>query len=167
MDIIIGNIFSFIFAVLFAISVIYEKKKDVIKWQLWDTFFGILSEIVLASYAAVTINVIEFLNDYFCYKDKLTLKKTLIVCSLFIGIGLFTNNRQWIGLLPILAEVSFALIMYFSKSAQQLRYGLVFNLPLWCIHDIYIQSYPAAIADFILTVWTLIQIFRYRKPGHE
>jgi hypothetical protein len=89
------------------------------------------------------------------------------VCSLFIGIGLFTNNRQWIGLLPILAEVSFALIMYFSKTAQQLRYGLVFNLPLWFIHDIYIQSYPAAIADFTLTIWTLIQIFRYRKLRHE
>ena len=163
MDIIIGNIFSLIFAILFAISVIYEEKKNVVKWQLWDLFFGILSDIVLSSYAAVTTNVIEFLNDLLCYKDKLTLKKTVIICCLFVGIGLYTNNRGFMGLLPVIAETSFAIVMYTSKNAQQLRYGIIFNLPLWVIHDLYIQSYPAAIAEFTLTVWTIIQIFRHRK----
>ena len=67
------------------------------------------------------------------------------------------------GLLPVIAETSFAIVMYASKNAQQLRYGIIFNLPLWVIHDLYIQSYPAALAEFSLTIWTIIQIFRHRK----
>lgn len=160
---IIGNIFSFVLAVLIGISVVYKKKKDALKWQFAALCFATLTNTILRSYAAVATNFVGFFSLCLCYKDKLTLKKTIIICLAFIVIGCWANNRGVIGLFPVVAETALAVAMYLSKSAQHLRYGWIVNLPLWFFHDSYIRSYPAAVMDITLTIWTLVQIFRYKK----
>jgi len=44
-----------------------------------------------------------------------------------------------------------------------MRWALVFSLILWFIHDIYVQAYPSALTDAVLSVWTGMQIFANRR----
>ena len=53
--------------------------------------------------------------------------------------------------------------MYITKNEQQMRWALILNQILWLIHDAYIQAYPAALTDVIISVWTLIQAIKYIK----
>lgn len=160
---IIGNIFSLLSAICIAISVIKKSKADLIWWQILDVVFCILSNIALYTYAALTTNSIALIRNILAYKNKLTKNITWILLILCIVVGLWANNRGIIGLFPIIASASYTIFMYTTKNEQQMRWALVSNLILWFVHDIYVQAYPSALTDIILSIWTGTQIFKNRN----
>ncbi|MBR1841350.1 MAG: YgjV family protein [Alphaproteobacteria bacterium] len=160
---IIGNIFSFLSAVFIALSVIKKNKKDLIWYQVIDVIFCILSNIALCTYAALTTNSVALIRNILAYKSRLTRKITWILFVLCIVFGLLANNRGFIGLFPVIASSSYTVFMFTTKDEQQMRWALVSNLMLWFVHDIYVQAYPSAATDVLLSIWTIVQIFRNRK----
>ena len=160
---IIGNLFSLLSATCIAVSVIKKSKNDLIWWQIIDVIFCILSNIALFTYSALTTNSISLIRNILAYKNKLNKNITWILLILCVIAGLCANNRGIIGLFPIIASASYTIFMYTTKNEQQMRWALVSNLLLWFVHDAYVQAYPSALTDMALSVWTLIQIFKYRK----
>ena len=160
---IIGNIFSLLSAICIAVSVIKKNKSDLIWWQIIDVIFCILSNIALYTYAALTTNTVSLIRNILAYKNKLNKKLTFILVVLCIIAGLWANNRGIIGLFPIIASASYTILMYTTRNEQQMRYALVSNLVLWFIHDFYVQAYPSAIMDMVLSLWTVLQIFQNRN----
>ncbi|MBR3676625.1 MAG: YgjV family protein [Alphaproteobacteria bacterium] len=158
---IIGNIFSFLSAVCIAVSVIKKNKNDLIWWQIIDVIFCILSNIALYTYAAMTTNSVALIRNILAYKNKLTKNLTWILCVLCVVVGLWANNRGIIGLFPIIASASYTIFMFITENEQQMRWALVSNLILWLVHDIYVQAYPSAVTDLVLSVWTAVQIWKY------
>ena len=156
----IGNIFSFLSAVCIAVSVIKKNKNDLIWWQIIDVIFCILSNIALYTYAAMTTNSVALIRNILAYKNKLSKNLTLILCVLCVVVGLWANNRGIIGLFPIIASASYTIFMFITKNEQQMRWALVSNLILWLVHDIYVQAYPSAVTDLVLSVWTMAQIWK-------
>lgn len=102
-------------------------------------------------------------QKYFSLQNKLTKKITWILFILCIVVGLYANNRGLIGLFPIVASASYTIFMFTTKDEQQMRWALVSNLILWFVHDIYIQAYPSALTDVVLSIWTSVQIFKKSK----
>jgi len=160
---IIGNIFSLLSAICIAVSVIKKSKTDLIWWQILDVIFCILSNIALYTYAALTTNSVSLIRNILAYKGKLTKNITWVLLILCIIAGLWANNRGIIGLFPIIASASYTIFMFTTKNEQQMRWALVSNLILWFVHDIYVQAYPSALTDLILSIWTGVQIFKNRK----
>ncbi len=160
---IIGNIFSLLSAICIAVSVIKKNKNDLIWWQIIDVIFCILSNIALYTYAALTTNTVSLIRNILAYKNKLSKKLTFVLMILCIIAGLWANNRGIIGLFPIIASASYTILMYTTRNEQQMRYALVSNLVLWFIHDFYVQAYPSAIMDMVLSLWTVLQIFQNRN----
>lgn len=160
---IIGNIFSLFSAICIAISVLKKNKKDLIWWQIIDIIFCILSNIALYTYSAITTNSIALIRNFLAYKNKLTKKMTWILFVLCVFAGLWANNRDVIGLFPIVASASYTVFMFTTKDEQQMRWALVSNLILWFVHDVYVQAYPSALADATLGVWTGVQAFINRR----
>lgn len=160
---ILGNVFSLLSAICIAISVLKKNKNDLILWQVIDVIFCILSNIALYTYSAMTTNSIALIRNILAYKNKLTKKITWILFILCIVVGLYANNRGLIGLFPIVASASYTIFMFTTKDEQQIRWALVSNLILWFVHDIYIQAYPSALTDVVLSIWTSVQIFKKSK----
>lgn len=160
---ILGNIFSLLSAVCIAVSVIKKNKNDLILWQVFDIIFCILSNIALYTYAALTTNSIALIRNILAYKNKLTKQLTGILLMLCIVVGLWANNRGIIGLFPIIASASYTVLMFTTKDEQQMRWALISNLMLWLVHDVYVQAYPSAVTDLVLSVWTAIQIYKHKK----
>ena len=80
-----------------------------------------------------------------------------------IGIGVCFNNNGLLGLLPIIASVSYTICIYVLKSAQKMRVALVINLIQWLFFDFFIKAYPMFVMDLIIIIITLINIFRYKE----
>lgn len=157
-----GNIFSFLSVVCIAVSVIKKNKNDLILWQVFDVVFCILSNLALCTYAALTTNSVALIRNLLAYKNKLSKNLTWLLLILCIVVGLWANNIGIFGLFPIAASASYTVFMYITKNEQQMRWALVSNLILWFVHDIYVQAYPSAANDIILSLWTLIQIVKNR-----
>lgn len=159
---IIGNLFALAAAVCLGISVVKKSKKSLIGWQISDAVFGMLVDITLSAYAALVICVICFIRNILSYRGKLTKNITVVLTILSVIIGAWANNLGLIGWCPILASASYTILVYTTKTAQQMRWALVSNLFLWFIHDWYVQAYPLAITDIVLSLWTLLQIAKNR-----
>lgn len=162
---IIGNLFSLLSVMCLAVSVVKKNKNDLVLWQLWSIVFSVFSCFALRAYAALITCITDLIRNILAYKNRLTFQLTSILVILSIVIGLIINNLGWIGLLAIIASASYTIFMYTTKDEQQMRWALLLNQSLWFIHSLYIQSYPSAITEFILSVWTLIQIYRNRKSS--
>lgn len=162
-SLILGNIFSLLSVICIAVSAIKKNKKDFMYWQIGDALFGICSTISLVAYAALVINSISLLRNILSYKDKLTKKITAFLLFFEIIIGLYVNNLAFIGLLPVITSAGYTLCVYLTKDEKQMRWVLVITTILWAVHNFCIHSYPSALTNIVLCVWTLLQIYKNRK----
>jgi len=164
MNLIIGNIFSLLSSLCIAISAAQKSKKDLIKWQTFNIVFYMIACVVLEAYAALVSIFIALVRNVLSYKDRLTKKITAFLCLLIVIAGMWANNRGAVGILPIIAILSYTIFIYTTKNEQQMRYALILNMVLWLIHNVYIMAYPSALTNVLICLWTLIQIFKHKKP---
>lgn len=161
--IIIGEIFSLLAALCLAYSTFSNKKNKMILWQAINAIFYGLSNLFLGAYSAVVTNILTLFRNTLQVKNKLDRNFTIIICLLMTIVGIIFNNREWLGLLPIVASVSYTICVYVLKSAQQMRIALIVNLLQWMIIDFLVKSYPMFIMDIIIIIVTFINIVRYKK----
>lgn len=161
--IIVGEIFSLLAALCLAYSTFSNKKNKMIWWQAINAVFYGLSNLFLGAYSAVVTNILTLFRNTLQVKSKLNRKFTIIICLLMAIVGITINNREWLGLLPVIASISYTICVYVLKSAQQMRIALVINLIQWMIFDFLVKSYPMFIMDIILIIVTLINIIRYKN----
>ena len=157
---IVGNFFSLCAVICIAISIISKDKRRLIWWQTLDIIFYILSNIVLFSYAGIVTNTISLIRNILAYKNKLTKNITWLLIFLCFAIGIYVNNLGYIGFFAVLASGSYTYFVYATKDKRQMLYALISNLMLWFVHDLYIQAYPAAITDVILSGWAAYRLIK-------
>lgn len=163
----LGNLFSLAAVICIGISVVKKDKTSLIKWQIVDVIFCILSNIALFSYSALTTNSVALIRNVLAYKNKLSVQVTYVLFFLCIVVGIYANNLGIIGWFPIAASSSYTIFMKICRTDQQMRYAVISNLALWFVHDIYIQAYPSAAADVILCLWSAVQVVRNMKKKEE
>lgn len=132
-------------------------------WQAINAIFYGLSNLFLGAYSAVVTNVLTLFRNTLEVKNKLNRNFTSVICLLMAIVGLLANNRELLGILPILASITYTICVYVLKSAQQMRIALVVNLIQWMIFDFLVKSYPMFIMDMIIISITLINIIRHKQ----
>ena len=162
-NLIIGNIFSFFSASCLAISVTRQSKKGVLIWQIYNISFYLIAGVLLQTYAALVTSSVALLRNVLAYKDKLTMRLTLILVIFGAAFSLYVNNLGIIGMMPVVASVEYTTCIYISKNEQHLRYAFVVNALLWALHNYFVHAYPSSLVNVFLVVWTMLQIFINRK----
>ena len=109
----------------------------------------------------------NIIKEYSSGKKKLDKKFTIIICILMTIVGVYFNNRAWLGLLPIIASVQYTMCVYVLKSAQRMRIALIINLLQWMIFDFLVKAYPMFALDIIIIIVTLINFLRFRNCDEE
>ena len=105
--IIIGNIISFVAAVLLGLSCWCKNPKRVFIYQFIENLFLSLSSIVFGSYSAAVSTLLSTVKSFIIVKGRYT-KKTMIFFVISIAVlGFLTNTKGLIGLLPVIATVQF------------------------------------------------------------
>lgn len=163
----IGLIFSFLSACCLCYSTFGKKKENMLKWQVANTFFLILSNLFLKGYSGMATNLVCLVRNIIGAKGRLNKYSTVILTILIVVGGIVVNNRGWLGLLPVIASVEYSACMYLCKDAQQLRLALAVNVALWAVYDLMIGSYPMFVTDLIVAGASLVNVMRYRQMGEH
>ena len=161
--VILGELFSLLAALCLAYSTFSNKKNKMIWWQAINAIFYGLSNLFLGAYSAVVTNVLTLFRNTLQVKNKLNRNSTFIICLLMAIVGIIANNKEWLGLLPILASITYTICVYILKSAQQMRIALVVNLIQLMIFDFLVKAYPMFIMDMIIIVVTVMNMIRYKN----
>lgn len=161
---IIGLTFSFLSAIMICIIPVAKNKKNINKYQIYKTIFGVLANFFLLSYAGVVSTFISLLRNILAIKNKLNLKSQIYLSILLIITGLYFNNRGLIGLLPIIAFIQYTFMaLKPNATVLTMKYSFLINVSLWLIHDIYIKAYPTIIANILSLILATVCIVKTLK----
>ena len=135
--VIIGNILAAISSMYLLISIFKHNKKELLRYQIGDNLFGILANIFLegtSGLITISITLLRNILEYFGSKF------TYATLPLLAVVGVLLNRDGLWGYLPICASLSYAFIIIKFKSERAIKLGLIFNLILWSIYYLHLQS---------------------------
>lgn len=145
-----------------------KNKKQIIFMFLLANLFSAINFILLQSYSGAIIcsfAIIQtFINKFF-EKKEANVPKAVILLYIIISIilGAITFNNV-IDILPIICSILYTITIIQDKE-KNIRIISLVNILLLIIYDIVSQAYTAAIFDSLMTISTLVGMYRldYKK----
>lgn len=161
LHIIIGNIIALVASILMVCAGYLKQKKKILYVQTIQIGLFVISNVILGGITGAISNVLGFIRNILCYKDKLGLKVKIIFVFLLITLGLSFNNLGIVGLLPVICAVVYILLMN-TKNIINFKLLIIITMFMWGIYDIYIKSYTSAVFDFMNIVANIISIVQIK-----
>lgn len=159
----VANIFSCVGAITLLYSTFNKEKERILYVQAISSGASVISYLLIGSYSAMLISVIAVIRNILMAKDKMTPNLLFIISAILIFLGLCTNTKGLVGLLPIIASVEYTIWSAKGTTAQSLRWAIVVNLVLWLIHDIFVSLYLFIIMDLVILIATIVNIIKNRS----
>ena len=172
---IIAQFFGILVIISNVLSMQMKKRNQIIFMfilVILANLFSAINFILLQGYSGAIIcafAIIQtFINKFFEKKDKKVPKIIIgiyIIISILLGLITFTGILD---ILPIICSILYTLTIIQDKEKNIRRISLV-NIILWIIYDIVCQAYTAAIADSLMTISTIVGMYRfdYKKKMPE
>ena len=156
------DIFSGIGATLLIYSTFSKKKENILWVQTVSLVASVISYLLVGSYSAMLTCMISIIRNILTAKGRMTPRLLVIMTCTIIILGLCTNTRGLIGLLPIIASIEYTIWAAKGTTAQSLLWALVVNTGLWLAHDICVSLYLFVVMDLVTLLVTTINIIRYK-----
>lgn len=161
---IVAQFFGILVIVSNVLSMQMKNKKHIIFMFILANLFSAINFLLLQSYSGAIIcffAIIQtFINGFIENKNQQVPKILIlvyIILSIILGVFAFHN---FIDILPIICSVLYTITIIQSKEKNIRKISLI-NIILWIIYDIVCQAYTAAISDSIMTISTLIGMYRF------
>lgn len=159
-----AQFFGILVIIANVLSMQMKKKKQIILMFILANLFSAINFVLLQSYSGAIICIFAivqtFINKIFENKNKQVPRWLIIiyvVISIILGAITF---KSYIDILPIICSILYSLTIIQDKEKNIRRISLV-NIILWIIYDIVCQAYTAAISDSLMTISTLIGMYRF------
>ncbi len=165
---IVAQLFGILVIIANVLSMQMKSKKQIIFMFILANLFSAINFILLQSYSGAIIcffAIIQtFINKIFERKEQ-NIPKIVILIYVIISIilGTITFNTI-IDILPIICSILYTITIIQNKEKNIRRISLV-NIILLIVYDIVCQAYTAAISDSLMTISTLVGMYRldYKK----
>ncbi|MGN0177314.1 MAG: YgjV family protein [Methanobrevibacter sp.] len=159
-NIVIGNVISFIAGIFILLSMWVNDEKEAYKYQFLNAFILMISSVFFLSWTGVVTMAIAASRNAMVYKDKLTFNWTVIFIIISVIVGCLVNTMGLIGLLPILALVQLTLCNYYLKSIKSIKMGFILNSIIYIMYFIAIWDISSTVIESITVTVGLISLFR-------
>ena len=162
MLLIIGNVIALIASILMVYSGVLKEKKKVLYIQSIQIILYAIGSLVLNGITGFIVNIINFIRNILCYKDKLGLIEKIILSVLALVLTILFNNKGIIGYLPFISASVYLWLMT-TKDIVKFKLLIIFTLVLWIIYDLTIQSYTATVFDILTIITNIVGIIKLKK----
>ena len=166
---IIAQFFGMLVIIANVLSMQMKNKKQIIFIFILANLFSAINFILLQSYSGSVICFFAimqtFINKIFEKKQQVpeVIIGIYIVISIILGVITFNNI---IDILPIICSILYTITIIQVKEKNIRRISLV-NITLWIIYDIVCQAYTAAISDSLMTISTIVGMYRFDYKGNK
>lgn len=159
-----AQIFGILVIIANVLSMQMKKKKQIIFMFILANLFSAINFVLLQSYSGAIICIFAivqtFINKVFENKDKQVPKIVVgiyIIISIILGAITF---KGYIDIVPIICSILYTLTIVQDEEKNIRRISLV-NIILWILYDIVCQAYTAAISDSLMTISTIVGMYRF------
>lgn len=163
-SLITGNLFSLFAMAADSISSSRKTTRDVLLVQSVGQFFYCLSAIFLKGYSAAVQNVISILRNFVALRAHRSKYLEWFLVALGVLLGLVFNNRGWLGLLPIAANLEYSIaVFHFKDNERALKTAFLFCIVLFAAFNVVILNIVGLISNAIVFIMTLLFVLRSAK----
>lgn len=151
MNILIGNLISFVAGIFIMISLVVNNDKKAYKYQIFNAATLVIASFFFNSIVGVVIMAIASIRLTMVYKDKFTKKWAIFFLILSISIGFAVNTLGWIGLIPIIAVTQITICNYAYKDIRWIKLSFIINEAFYIFYFFLIYDYVSTLVQ-VLTV---------------
>ena len=164
--ILLGNLFSIAGSVCDFVSTSRKKANEILIVQcVTQVFFG-LSYFVLKGYAAIAQNIVGILRNVFALKKTENKFIETVLTILPIPMGLLMNNMGFLGLLPIVANVEYAYMVFrFKNNVKMIKIAYLINTVIYFFFNYAVKNYFMMVSNVVLVISTIIFVIRDNKTS--
>lgn len=165
MNIFIGNIIMTVACVIMVCIGLLKTRKQVLWWQSVQIGLMTIASLFLGTIPGLIANIIGIVRNALSYNSKLNKITQVLLSFISVVCILVFNNIGWLGLLPMVATVTYNFTIN-TKNVTKLKIVLLSTSIMWAIHDFAIQSYIAGVFDILSATTCIIGII-YKENNHK
>ena len=168
LELILGNICSLIAMGTDAVSSWAKSARKMLLFQCLSQGIYAVGSVILKGYSAAVQNVISLARNLSATRKRSLPVVEWILIALGVGLGLYFNNRSWIGLLPVVANLEYSLaVLFFKDNEQLLKIAFFIDVLLFCIFNTVILNIVGTVSNIVVMIMTLVAIIRNAKQNKQ
>ncbi|MBQ0058474.1 MAG: YgjV family protein [Lachnospiraceae bacterium] len=148
------------------VSSLSHGRKRIYGFQGIQCLLMAVASIFFGSLSGLTTFLLCALRNAIIAYDRYTKRIFILFLILIPALGLFSNNRGALGLLPVITTIIYTVGQYYLKSDFRIKSNIALNLLLWAIYDFLVLDIVSGVVDAVSTIVTVGAIFRDRHIKH-
>jgi len=161
--IIIGNLCSLGAMFCDSASSTRKTKEDVLWVQCLSQFFYVGSALVLKGYSAVAQNAVAIFRNLASIKHVNSKALEIFLIILPVILGLYFNNRGIIGLLPVVANLFYSVVIFSKSTEKGLKIAFFFNTLMFMVFNFAIFNFVGGVSSIIVAATYIVSFLRDKK----
>ena len=160
-SLVVGNLCSLLAMIADSISTSRKTVKSMLLFQNISQLIYCIGAIVLKGYSGAVQNAVSILRNMTAVGKKTSKAVEWTLITLGVVLGLVCNNRGWIGLLPVIANLEYSLAVFrFRDNERALKIAFLVSVVLFTIFHGFILNFVGVLANIVLFVMTILFLIR-------
>lgn len=163
-EIIAGNIFAIGAMISDSCSGTKKSRKSMLLTQSISQVFYFSANFVLKGYSACVQNSIAIVRNLFAAFNLKGKYIEYVIVGLPVILGFYFNNLDWLGYLPIVANLQYSLCVFRHKENHKiLKISFIINSVFFIIFNFAILNFVSGIAAIVIVITTSISLYKENK----
>lgn len=154
--ILIGNILSFIAALFLLSSCLLKRKDKIFVFQFFECATLAAASFFFGSYAGISTLLLSAVRNVLIAKNKFSKGLMCVFLALTAALGLITNNRGILGLMPVIATIQITLCGCLLDGVIETKLSIAANTAIWIVYSFIIRDYSTAVTDSIVLIFAVV-----------
>lgn len=163
-SIVIGNVCSLLAMITDSVSSTRKTAKEVLVVQSLSQLIYCIGTVILKGYSGAVQNVVSIIRNLVAIKklDNRVVEWGLALLGVVLGIGF--NNLGWIGLLPVIGNFQYTLVIFKDENNERaMKISFAISVALFTIFNAAISNVVGVCGDLFILATTLIMLFKNKK----
>lgn len=161
MNSIFNQFFGLIATILSIISLLYSKKKKVMKLQMISNIMFTLQYVVLKAKSAAFVGAIAVLRGAFFSNNRYRRSKVAFLVSLALFAAIFSYDGTFLSLIPIMNSI----LCILGASMKNVRnYKVVYGIcsAIWIYYNYVVGAYVVIISNIFEIISATIGYIKHK-----
>jgi len=164
MNLLIGNLLSLVAACFTLLSAWSRDRKRIYLYQAAQCGILAAANVFFASPSGTATLALCAARNLLIAYDRFPPRRCALFVVLVAALGLFSNSRGLVGLLPVVTTAVYTVGCLYAKSTRAVKWNLIVNLILWAIYDAFVLDLVSLAVDSVSALTALFSLRRERSP---
>lgn len=165
--ILIGNALSFLAAMFLFLSSILKRKDKIFIFQFFECATLAVASFFFGAYAGISTLLLSAVRNVLIAKNKFGKTLMYVFLLLTLTLGIITNNRGAVGLMPVIATIQITVCGCVFEGIIETKISIAVNTVIWVVYSFIIKDYSTGIIDSIVLAAAIVSTVKFIRQSRK